>query len=261
LDEQAFLAHVAARLPPDREVVSTLEALHASDLYLACACSGGDPVALEEFERRFMSQVGKWTAHLSPSPAFADELCQTLRERLLVATENSSPRIATYCATGPLAGWVRIAAVRTAYNILRAQSEERNATPIDDIPAPPTAASHDPELAFLKAQYRTEFHAAFESTLASLSASDRNMLRLHYVDGLTMDELAKFYRMHKSSVSRTLARVREGILRETRQQLAMRASIRDAEVASVIVLLRSQLDVSLPRLLAPQRRLRPANSA
>src|SRR5262249_40501264 len=57
VDPTSFIAHVAARIPADSSVEQALEELYAGDLYLACACSHGDPAALRVFEQQFLSRV------------------------------------------------------------------------------------------------------------------------------------------------------------------------------------------------------------
>ncbi|MFP2932660.1 transcriptional regulator, partial [Pyxidicoccus sp. 3LG] len=41
LAEEDFLRHLAERLPPGDDVAGALAAVHAADLYLACACARG----------------------------------------------------------------------------------------------------------------------------------------------------------------------------------------------------------------------------
>ena len=58
-----------------------------------------------------------------------DDVKQELREKLLVAS-GALPRIADYLGEGPLTGWVRVSATRTALNLLR--RDTRNVALRDD---------------------------------------------------------------------------------------------------------------------------------
>jgi RNA polymerase sigma-70 factor (ECF subfamily) len=247
-DRNRFLRHLAKRLQPGAGCPA-LRSLHAADLYLACACTYGDGRALAELDRGYLSLVKGWVAHIGRDPAFTDEVGQVLRERLLLARPPDPPRIGDYAGAGPLSGWLRISALRTAYNLLRAEGARAGCENIE--PTSP-ALAQDAELALLRAEYQDEFRAAFANTLADLPASERNLLRLHYLDGLTLDELSPLFRLHKSSLSRALARARESILSQTRRRLAEQIGLPDREVDSILVFLRSQLDLSLRRLLAPK---------
>jgi RNA polymerase sigma-70 factor (ECF subfamily) len=107
----------------------------------------------------------------------------------------------------------------------------------------------DPELTFLKDRYRQEFRLAFHAVLEALSPEERSLLKLHYLDGLTMDQIAKLCCMHKSNVSRALARARARILEDTRRCLATKLKLETSEVDSVLGFVRSRLDVSIRRFL------------
>src|SRR5215831_11484651 len=60
------------------------ERAHLDDVYLPCALSAADPVALAAFDEQFLSAVGDAVAKIDSSPDFVAEVQQILRERLLV---------------------------------------------------------------------------------------------------------------------------------------------------------------------------------
>jgi hypothetical protein len=55
-------------------------------------------------------------ARVHPGADAAAEVCQVLREKLLTSASGQPPRLAGYLGQGPLAAWLRAAAVRTALN-------------------------------------------------------------------------------------------------------------------------------------------------
>jgi RNA polymerase sigma-70 factor (ECF subfamily) len=121
--------------------------------------------------------------------------------------------------------------------------------------APDTA----PALAVMKAKYRDEFKRAFHAAVAALSDRERLLLRQAELDGLSIDELAKFYGVHRATTARWVESAREAVLKKTQEALAERLAIASAEVASIMRLIRSSLDVSLPALLrdaAPPKKKR-----
>src|SRR5262245_22986013 len=85
LPAPVWVRHLAAHLPAEEDAEGFLASVHASDLYLACACALGDPAALVAFDRSILSQVPSFLSRVDSSPAFVDELRQLLREKLLVA--------------------------------------------------------------------------------------------------------------------------------------------------------------------------------
>jgi RNA polymerase sigma-70 factor (ECF subfamily) len=238
-------AHLRVVVPGDAPVA----ALHAEDLYLACACAAGDARALKAFERELLCQVPEYLRHIDRDPVFVDEVRQRLRERLFVAAPGARPRIVEYTGRGALGAWLRVVAIRVALNLKRRAKPtvpaEGEHAPVLRSPAP------DPEVDYLKTRYAEDFRAAFQATLGALSADERNLLKLHYLDGLNIDEIGVAYHVHRATVARWLAHARERILAETRTRLAERLAAAEDDVDSVLDLVRSQLDVSLHKMLKP----------
>jgi RNA polymerase sigma-70 factor (ECF subfamily) len=246
LDAGVFLRHMAARLPREGDPLEALRALHAADLYLACACAAGDARAVATFEAQLIAPAA---AHLRRSGSLAelaDEVAQVLRLRLLVAEPGSPPRILDYTGRGPLAGWVRTAAVRTALDLRRRQQARANAAGEAAAGAPP---SPDPELDYLKAHYRPEFKEALSATLAGLEARERSILRLAFLQGLTTEQIAPLYQVTSRTVRRWLEEMRAHILEETLKRMSGRLGIDRAELDGIVGLLESQLDLSITKLL------------
>ncbi len=242
----AFLAHLAERLPQDVEATAALATVHASDLYLACACAAGDVQAVALFEDRFMASVARFLVGIDDRPVEVDEVKQMLRMRLLVAEPGQAPHIAEYAGRGPLGAWLRRAAVRLLLARRRARSSEGPLVP-EAVSLP--SAVPDPELLYLKVRYGPDLDAAFREALGALSERERTLLQLYFVNGLTADTLAAMYRVAESTVRRWLAESRAHIVDETRRRLAIRLDISDADCQSLVAVLQSQLDLSVLKLL------------
>jgi RNA polymerase sigma-70 factor (ECF subfamily) len=240
LDDAIFVAHLADRLPDGADPERALAAVHAGDLYLACACSRRDPEAIAAFERTHLSRVDAAVAKVDGARDFVDEVRQRLRERLLV---GARPRIADYTGSGSLAGWVRVAAVRLALNTRR---EARRSAQL----RPPSSVAGDPERELIHRRYRGEVEAAFRAAFAGLDEPARELLRLHYVDGISLEEIARRRQVDRSTASRRVAAVRQRLLDQTHHELERRVpAITRASRDSLLLLLRSQLDFSLDSIL------------
>lgn len=260
MDAGAFVGYLAARLPEGEEPVAAVRAVHAADLYLACACGAGDRVALARFDRDFLSPVDRYVAGVDSSPAFADEVWQRLRERLLVgapvrgagdnAAAVSPARMADYSGRGALAGWLRVAALRLALNLRRDEGGHRIAAQESEgLEALAASSQPGPELLHLKARYQEEFAAAVRAALAALPAEQRALLRLYFIEDMSLEALGALYRVHLSTISRRLGRAREEVSRETCRILEQRLGLSGSEFASVAQLVMSQLNLSISRLL------------
>jgi RNA polymerase sigma-70 factor (ECF subfamily) len=120
---------------------------------------------------------------------------------------------------------------------------------VDEASLEQRALTDDPRLALLKQTYQAQVSSAFAAALGQLSATDRAMLRLCFIDDLGMEEIGKLYQLSKSAVSRRLARCRETVLAEVKRRLRGELGIDESELDSIMRLVTSQLHLSLPRLL------------
>jgi len=255
VDEGRFLAHLARHIPaaPD-EWLPALDRIHAADLYLAFACADQVPGALAVFEGTCASVIDAALSGQATAD-FADDAKQLVREKLFIGGDTgegdeaaASPRILSYAGRGPLAAWVAVSAQRTALSLRRkeasAQARHRAAA------AEELAASVHPELAYLKRTYRAAFVTCFEEAFAALTSRERTLLRLHLVSRLRLEQMAPMFQVNISTVSRWLAGARDSLLTQTREGLSRRLHLSPGEFDSLARLLRSQIDVSLVRLLA-----------
>jgi RNA polymerase sigma-70 factor, ECF subfamily len=92
--------------------------------------------------------------------------------------------------------------------------------------------------------------AALRDALASVSPRARTLLRLHYLDGLTVDDLGRMYGVHRATAARWVAAARETVFDETRQRIEAGLGLGEESAADVVRLVQSQLAVSFHRLLA-----------
>jgi RNA polymerase sigma-70 factor (ECF subfamily) len=250
LAEEDFLRHVAERLPPAEDPAKVLAGVHAADLYLACACARGERSAHAALERHVLPKAAASVARVRGAGVEPAEVLQRLRERLLVPEAGGRPpRVADYEGGGPLVAWLRAAAVRTALNLQRA--EGRRARVEEDAEGGPLAevAEMDVELGYLRRRHREDFQAALTEALAALPARERTVLRLHVVEGLSLERIGAMYRTHKSTVSRWVSRAREEVLAGARQRLAERLRLSAGELRSLMRAVDGELDLSLPSLL------------
>jgi RNA polymerase sigma-70 factor (ECF subfamily) len=245
IEREAFAAHLAI-------TGAAIDSAHLGDLYLACGLARGQPDALAAFDRTLLAEVSLFVAHVDSTPSFVDELRQRLRTKLLVSpTPGAPPKIAEYAGRGPLRGWLRVAAVRTALNAKRDDRSDDHVDGDDALDA--HATSSDPKLAYMRELYGAEFRNAFHAALATLTPDERAVLRLRYVEGLNVDKIGVLYQVHRATVARWLDRARDKIANTTREQLAARLALPVDEVDSLIGFVQSQLDVSIRTFLASDR--------
>lgn len=244
VSEAAFREAFEARLRQVPE--GATDALHGLDLYLAVGCANGDPGALAIFEAVHVARIPTWLGE--GDRQIVDEVCQRVRDRVLVGTKEAAPRIAGYSARGPLGAWLRVVALREHARLHRASSRER-ADDIEQLDELTRSAELTPELAVLKAKYQPLVREAFRGALTALAPRARTLLRLCYLDAISLDAIGTMYGVNKSTVSRWIAAARIEILEHVRAHVADALRSSEDEVASVLHLVRSQIELSMGLLI------------
>jgi RNA polymerase sigma-70 factor, ECF subfamily len=250
LPQEPFARFLTARL--DAEATQAperaLDGLNVPDLYLACACSLGNGRGVELFVQRHLAQVPRYLARLNPEPGLADEVRQELSRKLLVASPPDPPHIDGYRGRGSLESWVAVSAQRMALTLL--QRQQRAGVPVEvNSLERALAESMNPEIKLAKAHLKKNFEEAIRHALAGLSSRDRTLLRLTIVSGMGCRQLGVIYRVHSATVARWLTKIREDLLASIQGFLHANQGIDAVDLPSMLGFARSQIDVSLKRLL------------
>jgi len=240
IDAEAMVDALAS-LPP---AIDALSEERIDELALALACAAGSDPALRHMEREYFPVVERALRRMKLDDAIADEVAQEVRRKLLVA-DGGPPRIVGYAGRGSLRGLLKVTATRTALSLLR---KEGRVAPGDE-PVLDVEGEDDPELGFLKERYRGVFRSAFEEAVQNLTARERNLLRLHFLRKVTLEALASMYGVHRATIVRHLAKIRDDLDRATRKGLQEQLGAERREVESVMDLIQSRLDASVERML------------
>ena len=238
-DPAGFVAYLAERATFDRDGQPVVVSVHAGALWIAYGCVRGDERAIAAFETTYARELGQALAR-SFDRGLAEDAELRVRERLFLVGDDAVPRLASYSGRGDLRAWLRAAAVRSAIDLMRA----RRSVPVDPMELADAAAT-DPVLAALKGRYREEFRTAFSDAARDLTERERTLLRYKFVDDLSIDEIGKLYRVHRATVARWLATIRETLFEGTRARLMGRLALSEPQVDSVLRLIDSQLEASI----------------
>ena len=240
IDDGIVATHLAQRAP---EAAGLPE--HDADLYLAIALAAQHPAALRIFEDRLVPHVDQALRRLRLPANTKDDIKQTVRFDLLVG--NGAPKIADYAGRGELAGWLRVTATRKALTVLRKTNREES---LDDLLLDHWPdASANPGKAHLRTTYTAELKKAIHDAFAALEVRQRNLLRQHILDELTIDDLARLYRAHRATCARWLADARAELGKNTRKRLIASLGIERDEVDSLLRFLDSDIELSISRIL------------
>lgn len=216
---------------------------HVADRELVAACLSGQRAALLRFEREQLVPVAAWLSRRRIAPSDIDEVMQQLREKLFT---GERPRLVDYAGRGALQSWLRAAALRTAHNLRRTPAARTTELSADQIVEP--GSDGNVELLALELRHAATLKRAVQAGLATLPARERTVLRLHLLDGLSLDEIGRMYQVNKSSVSRWLTAARTQVLEVMQRELS--TEIDAGELGSLVRVLRQRIDLSLTRILS-----------
>jgi len=242
VDRDAFVAGYEAKLAGDDPPPPTPAG--AAELYLALGCARGDAAAIAAFDREYLAVVPVALAGMKLPAASVEDVRATVRDKLLLAEGDKPPRVVEYAGRGRLKGLVQVTATRTAIDRIRHEAKEA------ELPAREFAGPANVELSLIKAQYREAFSAGFAQAVAAASRRDRNLLRLHFLGGVTLEQLAQMYGVHRATVVRWLAAAREAVFGKTREHVAATMKAPEDELDEMFELVKSRVELSVERLLA-----------
>lgn len=245
--EEAFLAYVEARVPQEDRTPESMTAVHGEELYLACGCAKGQPAAIAAFEQTYFSKVDAALARIRGLGDQAEDVKQALRQDLFSSQPDAPPKIEAYSGRGSLLGWVRIAVVRSAHKLVH--RERKEAPMAEHLLAEAAEESRDEELEYFKRLYRREFKEAFEAAVTGLQRRERNLLRHHIVDQLSIDQISAVYHVHRSTAARQIERARQSLREQTREHLLAKLDVAPEELESIVRMVETQIDLSVYRVL------------
>lgn len=247
VDDDTFVARLIAVLAPEAPSEASLAALEIEDLYLACACGAQATGAAAAFTARHGSTIRGAIVRIIRG-GDAAEIEQQFVDALLVGSALTAPKITGYAGKAPLDRWVGVAAQRAALMWLRSNRAEARA--LQGAAAEPAAGGNlGPESVYAKERYRAAFEDALKEALARVPDRERVLLRLHLVNGVTVDKIGKMFDVSQATASRWLAAARETVLEDVKTALGARLGTTPEDLASLAGLVASRLDLSLSLLL------------
>jgi RNA polymerase sigma-70 factor (ECF subfamily) len=154
---------------------------------------------------------------------------------------DQGPLFDTYSGRSDLGGWLRAIVVHEG--VRRSKKQRREVTPegLEELPMP------DVELSALKGAYGPQFTQALSSAFAALTVEQRNLLRQSFLDGLSIDVLAKLLDVHRATAARRVQAARQALVDGVRAKLKESLKLGDETVDELITL--GNLEQSLSGIL------------
>ncbi|MFO0726551.1 MAG: sigma-70 family RNA polymerase sigma factor [Myxococcota bacterium] len=246
-DPPGFVRFLGERIARSERALEALTEVDGAAMGLVYRCLRGEPPALAEFDATVLEPASRGLLRMGASAAEIADIRQIVREKMLVGTHGRGPRISEYSGRGALGSWVRVTLVR---ELLTERRKHQREVAIDDEALFDAATGDpDPETEHLKTYYRAEFRRGFAVALAKLSGRDRNLLRYHFLESLSIDEIGLIYGVHRATAARWLVRVRETLEQSTLEAMMSALSVSRPEMESILRLIKSNLDASIATFL------------
>jgi RNA polymerase sigma-70 factor, ECF subfamily len=226
-----------------KKIEAHLDALHAADLALACACSLGSPAAWDFFVARFRPELYRAARAIAgfgfAQDANARELADSLYADLYGLRESEGRRKSLFDyfhGRSKLSTWLHaVLAQRHVDEIRRARRTEplENEEGDENIHIAALRApsrEHDPQPDLERAENLAILQAALTAALGELDPRDRLRLAYYYADDRTLAEIGRVLDEHEATVSRKLERTRRDVRARVEASLRERNRMSDAQL-------------------------------
>ena len=235
-------------------VLRLLDNLKWSDLFLTTACAAGDSAAWEVFRRQFQSVIHSAALKTSTNASEAAELSDTLLTDLFLPHESGcgESKISQYHGLGSLEGWIKVVVHRMAIDQIRLH---RRDVPIEDLEGElPSNSAHGRTDESIKERdthrARDMVSQCLTTALEQLSAQERLVLNLYYLNGVNLKGIGQFLKAHESTASRLIERLKTQLNKSVNKQLQEKFKVRKTEVPHLIELAQGHLEIDLKKILS-----------
>lgn len=245
------------------DVTAFIEDIRADDMCLVIACEKGDEKAWEDLVANFDSTVKSAARKISANSEDAEDLASSIWAELYGlrqdADGNKKSKLAYYSGRGSLAGWLRAVVSQLAVDQFRKQSkfvqieenrEFENLAQEASEHSENGLVSHidNPEEIFTEQQTAADVSRALHSSIESLEAEDRLILKLYYFDDLKLKDIANTFGYHEATASRKLVRVQTEIRKSVEKNLRTQHGWSENEVKRYLAETASKLGISFEKL-------------
>lgn len=214
---------------------SVLSRLALSDLYLAAACALGHDPAWRRFDASFggfLAAVVRATARASRD---TEEILAGLYSDLFFPRNRGGvvqpSSLARYGGRASLRTWLRSVLFSRVQDFYA--SRRRRPLSLDQESGagsvPPSVTEEDPALlvrdepdeAIARRDWTRLLEAALEESVESLEPEERLTFHAHFVEGRTIDDVAKLLGAHRATIGRRLKRARTKIVSAIERRLSL----------------------------------------
>jgi RNA polymerase sigma-70 factor len=246
----------ASRAQLDGATTEFLDSLKWEELFLTTACASGDGAAWKAFHLRYHAVIQKAARYCTENSSEAQELSESMMSDLfLPASKGSGQRlskIGQYDGIGSLEGWIKVVVSRMAIDRIRRLQKQVSLEEIEVEQPSRTETSPDmgTGVGTDVARASQMFQSSLNHALKQLETQEKLILSLYYLKDVNLKEIGKLLRVHESTISRTLDRVRRQLRKSVEKHLRDHFRVKAVEVPQLIQVAHLQADVELKKILA-----------
>ncbi len=230
----------------ERELAAQKERVaFPADLYWACCCLAGDRPALVLLEKHVAKQLMMRGGLDAEQRA---ELAGIVMAQLVVGGAERRPKLEQYAGRAPLDGWVHVVVTRLVIDAQRSAAPRNDDAQFEEAMLGASGELLPPDVELAREQFRGTFAAAFRTALASLEPRERLLLRQHYLDGVSLEALAKSQGVGRSTVARWLQTSRANVMTVMREEIRLHTGLRGKQIDSVLRVVQSRLELTMSAL-------------
>ena len=217
---------------------------NGADVYLALGCGLGDEHAVRGLQYKYFPALGNALARSGFDSTAREDV---LQQMLLHLCAGDNPRMLTYAGKASLGAWLAVTSMRFALNMRPRNCRVANGNASFELEQ--LISDEDtPEIRLAVEKARPAFQAALQSAIGALPQRDRTLLRLYFLDRLTIDAMGSMYGVHRATAARWISEIRRRILEQVQSVLSRDFGLDASEFDSLVFLIRSQLQLSLIRV-------------
>lgn len=247
-----FFRHLARHTAQAEDPAGTLQAIPAEDLFLACACAMSIDRSIETFEQKYGAYIEAVVRSFRLPQDLTQEVHLQVRSDLFVG--KTEPEIGKYAARGALSVWLKAVVSRTA---LRMKKKERAVHSLERRAGEEFFAETEGDqgavVELFKKTHGTTFESVLRQAIQSLPRLVRVQMKLYYAEQMHMEDIAKIYNTHRTTVTRNLQRGRKIIQQQTSVLLAKQHEFSQNVAASMMQKAQEYVNVTIRTLLSTMK--------
>lgn len=215
------------------EVVRFIKSLHTNDLYLSVACACHRTEAWDRFTAIYHSYIHNLAFSTLLVDDAASDLAASVLADMFLPDRYGHSGIRAYEGRSSLATWLRVIISHRALN-----ERMRKCNNLDSIDMFPEKADemgvHVLHNSLRAHRYEQVIKNSFESACNELTDRDRLILLFRFEQDLNLSQIARFFDVHPTTITRQLERVQRKIRDDVISILASKYNLNSDAIAECL---------------------------